>query len=283
MNSLVINSLVMNSLKTFGLAAALIASAASSALAQAQTVTLTAAPASFQGDSTGATAQVGTKGPGSGQNYLDIEGAGNGTKYESFGVIDFIGNSVYDASGVAETIASVDPTITLDFTDASFSQSRPTSLNFYLADGSAPLSSLKYQASDTSATAGVGSQLGNLFFLGAGSYTSTSKTVPGGDLPFTLTLSAAAQSYFIQQLNTDVNPLPGDPATPNLTDLRFVVTAADAANPNGVASFSGATGSGAPTLTFTATPVPEASTPVSLGALLLLGLGSLAVARRRRA
>ena len=196
-------------------------------------------------------------------------------------MIDFTGNSVYDAFGNAETLASVDPTITLDFTDASFSQSRPGSLNFYLSDSNVALSALKYQTSDTGATAGVGTQLGNLYFLGTGQYASTSKTPPGSDLPYTLTLPTAAQNYFVQQLNADVNPL--DPTQPsNLTNLRFVVTAADGNNPNEVASFSGATGPGAPKLTFNANPVPEASTTVSFGVLLALGVGGLAVARRRR-
>ncbi len=279
----------MNSLKTLGLIAALTASAAGSVLAQ--TVTLTAAPSNFQGDSSGASAQVGTGGSASSQKYLDIEGAGNSAKFESFGVIDFIGNSVYDANGNAETLAGVSSNITLDLTDTSFNQTRLGSLNFYLAAGNAPLSSLKYQTSDTSATAGVGTQLGNMYFLGTGTATPLTGANVGNDVPYNLTLSAAAQSYFVQQLNADVNPLPGDPATPNLTTLRFVITAADASNPNEVASFAGATGAagaglnpgpGAPTLTFTAAPVPEASTTAGFGVMLLLGLGSLAVCRRRR-
>jgi len=264
----------MQTLKTLGLAAALSALAASGAWAQVntQSVTLAATPANFPGDASGATAQVGMNGPSSSMKYLDVEGAGNGTKFETFGVIDFIGNTLADPNGVTEVVSSVGPAITFDLTDQSFSQTRRGALNFYLADGTAALSALKYDPTDMSATAGVGSQLGNLFSLGRGTYLSTSKTPAGGDLPFTLNLSAAAQSLFVRQLN-----LSGG-------DLRFVVTA-DPSTPNEVGSFAGAGGGntgGYPSVTFSATgaPVPEASTTVSFGVLLALGLGGL-IARRR--
>jgi len=268
----------MQTLQTLGLAAALTALAASAAFAQSntQSVTLTAAPANFPGDAFGDTAQVGMNGPGSSMKYLDVEGAGNGT-FATFGVVDFFGNGVFDTNGNAEVVSGVAPSITLDFTDQTFSQTRPGSLNFYLADSTTALSSLKYDPTDTSATAGVGSQLGNLYSLGRGVYTSTSRTPVGGDLPFTLNLNSAAQSLFLQRLNAG-------------GDLRFVVTADPGTSTSTeVASFAGAGGGGGgnyPSLTFgVAVPaaVPEASTTVSLGLLLALGLGGLAVVRRRKA
>jgi len=265
-------------IKTLGLAAALTALAAVGAGAQTNTqpVTLTAAASNFAGDATGATAQVGANGPGTSQKYLDVEGSGNSAKYETFGVVDFFSNTVADPNLNPETVSSVDPSITFDLTDQAFGSTRPGSLNFYLADGTTPLSSLKYDPTDASASAGVGSQLGTLYSLGQGSYLSTSRTPAGGDLPFTLSLSSAAQSLFIQRLNV------------NGGDLRFVITA-DPSTPNEVGSFAGAGGGstgGFPSVTFNATgasaPVPEASTTVSFGVLLALCLGGLAVARRRR-
>ena len=264
----------MQTLKTLGLAAALTALAATGAWAQTntQSVTFTAEAANFAGDATGTTAQVGTSGLGN-PKYLDVEGAGNGS-FASFGVIDFISNTIGDSNGNTEIVSSVAPAITLDLTDQSFSHTAPGNLNFYLADGTAALSTLNYDPTDTSATAGVSSQLGNLYSLGRGVYTSTSKTFPGSDLPFTLNLSSAAQSVFVQRLNT------------NGGDLRFVITA-DPSTPNEVGSFDssidGGNTGGYPSLTFSATgaaPVPEASTTVSFG--LLLVLGGLVAARRRR-
>lgn len=257
----------MQNLKTLGLAAAFTALSVGGVLAQApQTGTIYAQPANFPGDVSGVTAQVGTTGPSSSSTYLDIEGAGNGTKFESFGVIDFLGNTIPDAFGNAETIASVDPIVTLSLTDQSFSQSRPGTLNFYLADGTAALSSLKY---DPTVAGGVGTQLGNLYYLGT---TNSAKGVAGTVYPYSLTLPAAAQSIFANRLDT------GGP-------LRFVL---EADNSTEVAAFAGSGGGntgGVPALTFTVTPaaVPEASTTVSFGVLLALGLGGLAVARRRRA
>ena len=128
------------------------------------------------------------------------------------------------------------------------------------------MSGLKYQTADTSATAGVGSQLGNLYFLGSFRTPSTSATVPGALDTFNLTLpGGAAQNYFLQQLNNGGN-------------IRFVVTAPGAVST--VGSFQGANGNSPPTLTFTAA-VPEANTPALL-MVGLLGLSVMGVARRRK-
>ncbi len=264
----------MNSLKTIGLATLLTAFAAGGAWAQSQQVTLTAGPPTgVLGDSYGATAQVGKYGPGSSQDYMDVQAPGNG-KYASFGVIDFTGNYIYDANNHPLTVTGVAPTLTLDLTDEAYKYTVPGNLNFYLADGSAPLSSLKYDYTDTSATAGISSQLGNLYSLGRGNYTSTSKTVPGGDDAFTLTLSPLAQSDFVQQLNDGGN-------------LRLAI-AADPSTPNGVASFAGATNGDGPPSPGLHGDYQAGSRPGSLHDHLFRpvacpGRGRLCRCRRRRA
>ena len=274
----------MNTLKTLGLAAALSAALAGSAWAQTQTTTIKSAPANFQGDSFGSTEEVGTGGAVGGTDYIDVQNAGNGTGYESFGVIDFTGNSVYNQNTkAAETIASMSQNITLTLSDTAYTYTSPTTVNFFLSDSSTPLSGLTYQTSDTSQTAGVGNQLGNLFYLGTVTDTDTGGANSGSTFTYHLSLPSAAETYFMQQLNSNVNPAHGDTTTtPNYTNLRLVMTAADPNNPDGVASFGGST-NGSPELTFTTVAaVPEASTTVSLGVLLALGLGGLAIARRRR-
>ena len=248
--------------------------AAAPSAVRADTYTITAAPPAFQGEVGevfGDSAQVGATGPGSSQNFMDVEGSGNGTRFESFGVIDFNGNGIPQASDAnfnPEIVNVLNPNISLGLTDGSFSATKPGTLDFFLSDSSAPLSGLKYQASDTSATAGVGSQLGDLYFLGSYAYTSTSTTIPGALDSVSLTLpGGAAQSYFLQQLNNGGN-------------IRFAVTAPGAAST--VGSFQGAANSSPPVLTFTAS-VPEANTTalLTVGLLGLVGLG--AVRRRRSA
>ena len=254
--------------KPNALTIAVLLSAALAGGAVAETGTITAAPSPFPGAVFGDTAQVGSKGPGGSQDYMDVEGNGNGS-FASFGVIDFNGDGipeVSDANFNPEIVNLLDPNIVLGLTDASFSQTRPGTLDFFLSDSNAPLSGLKYQATDTTQTAGVGSQLGNLYLLGSSPYTSTAATIPGALDAYNLTLpTGAAQAYFLQQLNNGGN-------------IRFVVT--DPHADREVGSFQGATNGAPPTLTFTAA-VPEANTPALL-LVGLLGLAAVGVARRRK-
>src|SRR5579883_2332547 len=134
----------MNTTKTLFVALAVLATGAAGA--HAQSVTVTAAPANFPGDTFGASAQIGTTGPKTSHGavntaYLDIEGngPGNGPKYESFGVIDF--------TNAAPTFApsSVSPAITISLFDAPFSVTKPGVLDFYLATSNAPVTGLAYQ------------------------------------------------------------------------------------------------------------------------------------------
>lgn len=266
----------MHTLKTLGLAAALTALA--SAGAWAQTDTLYAFPAQFPGDASGATAQIGTTGPGSGTKYLDVEGPNAGTKYESFGVIDFTGNTVPDANGNPQTIASVGPSVTVGLGDQPFSATAPGTLDFYLSDSTAALSSLKYDTTAAGAqNGGLGTQLNNLYFLGAADYVSTPASLPSlpdQPLTFSFGLQPSEQALLASQLSTGGN-------------IRLLV-AADSQTPSVSGSFAGSGGGTAgnvPSLTLDvvkAAPVPEASTTASFALLLALGLGGLVVARRRR-
>jgi len=265
----------MQTLKTLGLASALTALSVGGALAQ--TDTLYSFPAQNPGDPSGATAQVGVNGPGSGQTYLDVQGPGNGSKYESFGVIDFTGNIVPDANGNPIPIATVGPTVTVGLGDQPFGSTVPGALDFYLSDSAASLSSLTYDTSAAgAANGGLGTQLNTLYFLGAANYISTPASLPslpGAPLEFSFNLLSAEQSLLAAQLSDGGN-------------IRLVV-AADSHSPNVVGSFAGAGGGSAgnyPSLTLDVIPaaVPEASTTVSFGLLLALGLGGLAVARRRK-
>ena len=151
-------------------------------------------------------------------------------------------------------------------TDAAFSQTRPGTLDFFLADNNTPLYNLAYDPTDTSRTAGVGSQLGDLYFLGSFAYTSLSPAAAGTLDTYNLTLpGGAALDYFRQQLNAGGN-------------IRFVVT-----DPNAdreVGSFQGAAKDSPPALTFTAA-VPEANTPALL-LVGLLGLAAVGATRRRK-
>ncbi len=264
----------MHTLKTLGLAAALTALA--SAGAWAQTDTLYAFPAQFPGDASGATAQVGATGPGSGTKYLDVFGSGTGKG--TFGVIDFTGNTVPDANGNPQTIASVGPSVTVGLGDQPFSATAPGTLDFYLSDSTAALSSLKYDTTAAGAqNGGLGTQLNNLYFLGAADYASTPASLPSlpdQPLTFSFGLQPSEQALLASQISTGGN-------------IRLLV-AADSQTPSVSGSFAGSGGGTAgnvPSLTLDvvkAAPVPEASTTASFALLLALGLGGLVVARRRR-
>jgi len=265
----------MQTLKTLGFAAILTALAASGAFAQ--TGTLFSFPAANPGDPSGATAQVSATSSNINTKYLNVEGASNGS-FATFGVVDFTGNFVSDANGNPTTLASVGPNITVGLGDQPFEYTTPGALDFYLSDSTASLSSLKYDTSAAGAlNGGLGNQLNNLYFLGASNYLSTPASpgpLPDQRLMFSFNLLPAEQSLLAGELSSGGN-------------IRLVV-AADTRTPGVVGSFAGSGGGSAgnyPSLTLTAIPaaVPEASTTVSLGLLLALGLGGLAVVGRRKA
>jgi len=113
--------------------------------------------------------------------------------------------------------------------------------------------------------------------LGSFNFNTTGNTNTGTVDSFNLTLpSGAAQNLFLSDIK-------------NGSTIRFALGATD---PTTAATFGGSTSligtapnqvSGAPILSFnTSTPVPEASTTASFGLLLVLGLGGIVVARRRK-
>ena len=250
----------MRSSLTFGLTAALAAASMAGAMAQTQTANATGS------------LQVNANGPGTSSKYLDVEGQGTGSNasgvpYETFGVLDF-------ANLTAPNSAASVSNVVLSLTDSPFSATAPGTVDVYLVSNTTANTGLKY---DTTTTNGIGTQLGTVYSLGAFQYTGQStKTTPAPNPPtvynYNLTLSSAAQGLFLNELNAGTVRLAlgADPSTSTV-----------------VASYAGAAGGGSgtafPTLKFTTAPaaVPEASTTVSLGLLLVLGLGGVAVARRR--
>jgi len=148
-------------------------------------------------------------------------------------------------------------------------------MDVYLVSNTTANTGLKY---DTTTTNGIGTQLGTVYSLGAFQYTGQStKTTPAPNpatvYNYSLMLSSAAQIQFLNESNAGT--------------IRLAF-GADTGTPNVVASFAGAAGGGNgtafPTLSFNAAPpaVPEASTTASFGLLLVLGLGGVMVARRRK-
>ncbi len=263
----------MRSFTTLGLAT--LVAAASMAGAQAQTQTIAA----------NSTYQVGNSGIKTGTSkttgitfisntYMDVEGTATGpstnpSQYEAFGVLDFAATPVANVSGINS--------LTLSLQDAPLSFTAPGTLNFYLASSTTQYTpstagNLIYNPTDTT-TGGIGTQLGTLYSLGSGIYNSTGTA--GGNQTYNFTLNLAtptAQAQFLRELNGG--------------DIRLAVTGA---TPTVVGTFYGSNASmagtpgAAPTLSFSANaPVPEASTTASFGLLLVLGLGGIVVARRRK-
>ncbi len=230
--------------------------------ATAQTRTLTA----------GATATVNANGPrtgASGTNFFNVEGAGNNAN-ATFGVADF------STGGLPATTDLSGLTLTLTESDAAFTA--PGTFQVYLAGSAGTATSgLKYDTAQT-ATGGIGTQLGTLYNLGTFQFTSSGNANTGKVDNYTLSLAGSgARSQFLSELSSGT--------------LRLAL-GADAGSPATAATFFGSTGKltsspnqvVAPTLSFgTPAAVPEASTTVSLGLMLALGLGGLLAARRRKA
>ncbi len=230
--------------------------------AQAQTQTLT----------TTTTTTVRPAGPRtgpSGTNFFNVEGNGNGTN-ASFGVADFLPTARPGATSISNLV------LTLVESDTTFTA--PGSFNIYLASNTGSTSGLTFQSGQSS-TGGIGTQLGQLFLLGTGTFSSPSTNTGTNNTGqvdrFNLTLSSQdATNLFLSDVN-------------NGTAIRLAL---GATTDTTAATFFGSTGpmattpGAAPTLSFNtgAPAVPEASTTASFGLLLILGLGGVIVARRRK-
>lgn len=213
--------------------------------------------------------------PANGTQFLNVEGNGNGAN-ASFGIIDFVPTANASATSISNLV--------LNLTESNAVFTAPGTFNIYLASNTGSFSGFKFDSTQLS-TGGIGTtQIGNLFLLGTGTFTSTGNPTVGSNTgrvdSFNLTLSSQdATNLFLSDVNTG----------------SAVRLALGATTDTTAATFGGSTRllgtaptqvSAAPTLTFTANAappaVPEASTTASFGLLLVLGLGGVAVARRRK-
>ncbi len=248
--------------------------------------TLTIAAMLAAGSMTGAMAQTlsetnsayasATK-EGTSANSISVESntAPGDVGFGEFGVFDFAGTS-------ASTSPITSFTLTMTTYSGKYGVSGP--LDFFLSGNTTPLTGtgsegLLYQVGAAGADGpndGIGTQLGTLTSLGTQTYTTQPYTAGGttvsGPASFTFILSAAAQTALSNDLKAgDVKLVMGAPAG------GTVGTEIDGAK------YTGA-GYSAPTLALNAgvPAVPEASTTASFGLLLALGLGGVAIARRRK-
>lgn len=198
----------------------------------------------------------------SGKAYFNVEGNSFG-QYASFGVADFSVN----AFGIGFTVADV-LSLSISLTQSNAAFTAPGTVRIYLStDTTTSIEStntaLKFDTS--SLPGGVGSQLGTLYSLGTGAFTTTGAVNNGTVDTYSLTLDSAAKAYLISQLNT-----PG-------ALVRLVITPETDGTAATWAGYTHSTYAG-PTLTLDVAPVPEPATMLGL----LVGAGALAARRRRK-
>jgi hypothetical protein len=206
---------------------------------------------------------ISTTGPRTGTNntaYFDAE-TGSGS-YGYFGVIDFRASDF----GIKKAVASVTD-FKLTLTEDNASWSTAGSLQLWISgDTSASIdsgsSTLKFNKSYL--PGGVGSQLNPLVLLGTANFTTTGDVNNGKADVYDLSLSSAAETLLVDELNTSGG------------NVRIVVTPDDSKVAATWAGYANTT-YGGPKLSLTAQTVPE---PASL-AVIAVGLAGL-VARKRR-
>lgn len=236
----------MRSSTTLGLAT--LVAGASVAGAQAQTYNATG------------TIYVSAKGEGTTTQGKSIRAASSlgDPGFESFGLVDFSG-----ITAPVNTSSSSSISLTLLNYPAAYDISGP--LDFFLTSSTSPLTATDGYTFQSGSTAsdGIGTQLGTLINLGPAQY-NASEAQNTLDT-FTFTLSSARESLLLQSLAAG--------------DVKIAI----GTNSATTAQFDGLGFQATPTLTLNASaPVPEASTTASFGLLLVLGLGGVAVARRRK-
>ncbi len=180
--------------------------------------------------------------------------------FESFGIVDFSG---IQAPVNTSSISSI--SLTLLNYPAAYDISGP--LDFFLTDSTSPLTANEGYTFQSGSTAsdGIGTQLGTLSNLGTTAY-SAAEAQSTLDT-FTFTLNSAQKSLLLQDLAAG--------------DVKFAIGTNSASATT--AQFDGLGFQATPTLTLnTGAPVPEASTTASFGLLLFLGFGGIVVARRRK-
>lgn len=188
-----------------------------------------------------------------GKNFFNIEGNNNG-QFASFGVADFRAADLSIGQPVADVVG-----IRLKLTEDRAAFSAAGSIRFWLTEDTATSIDpgtpppLAWDASDL--PHGLGGQLVPRYELGTGTYTPTAD---GTLFEYTLSLSPAAKSYLISQLNS-------------AGTIRLIVSPADDAVAATYAGYSHSSLAG-PTLELHLVPVPE---PASL-AVLSVGVMGLA-------
>ncbi len=131
-----------------------------------------------------------------GKRFFNIEG-NNFASFASFGVVDFNATDF----GLSQRVSDVTG-ITLKLYDAPASFSADGRVRFWLSEDTTTdiepgTSPLRWDAN--ALPDGVGTQLSPLHLLGEGIYT---KGTAGNEFAYTLSLSASAKAYLINQINT---------------------------------------------------------------------------------
>ena len=205
-------------------------------------------------------ATVQSGGPRTGANglrFFNVEGGGSGS-FASFGVADFV---------LAAQGASTVNGLALALTESNAAFTTPGGLNFFLVTdattsitaGSSPLAFNAASLPD-----GLGSQLGTRYLVGTGTFASTGKANSGQVDSYTLSLTGSAQ-VLVNSVVTSGGV------------LRLVVAPVDATVAATFAGYANTQYAG-PLLNLNVSAVPEADT----AAMLLAGLGCLALLKRRR-
>ncbi|MGN6368202.1 MAG: beta strand repeat-containing protein [Phycisphaerae bacterium] len=162
--------------------------------------------------------EIETSGPYGGTNRLSIEGyTVGGDSFAAFATLDLNAASISTDGGATHGLPSLTQVtginqLALNLTDYDEYFSAAGKIDIYISNNNGPVSGLTYLTDAASQPQGIGHQLDTLFSVGQINYTPANSTTSGAPGPSAgtnyltnLTLSSAAQSYVINQLNTGGN------------------------------------------------------------------------------